>query len=70
MPQISAEGSYIDEFLCEHGLQEKLSATIALIYNAPVPNWLQLVNALDLTDIQRGELMAALANEWAASGNV
>jgi hypothetical protein len=56
--------SYVDAFLQEYGLQEKFGDSIALIYNMPVPAWFKLVNSLDLTDDQRGELIAALTNDW------
>ena len=65
-PQPLSLSSYIDVFLQEHALQEKFGDSIALVYNMPVSAWFKLVNSLDLTDDQRGELIAALKNDWSA----
>ena len=64
--QLIAQGSHIDEFLREHALGVNMAATIAVIYNLPVPSWFELIRSLDLTEDQRGELLAAMTNDWAA----
>ena len=61
-------GPYTNEFLHEHGLHEKISNHILLIYNAHVPAWFKLIKSLDLTDLQKGELITALTNDWFAEG--
>ena len=64
--QLIAQGSHVDEFLREHALGVNMAATIAVIYNLPVPSWFELIRSLDLTEDQRGELLAAMTNDWAA----
>jgi hypothetical protein len=61
-------GPYANEFLHEHVLHEKISDHILLIYNTPLPAWFKLIKSLDLTDLQKGELITALTNDWFAEG--
>jgi hypothetical protein len=61
-----ALGPYVHGFLQEHNLQEKLEDTLLLVHNRPLPAWFKLVNSLELTEIQRGELYMALVNDWSA----
>ena len=62
-------GSYVQQFLQEHELQEQLGDVIMVIYNILVPGWFKLViSSLELTETQQVELFVALTNDWLAEG--